>query len=125
MLGLRPDFAFVAADETGSGPLARVSAVLVVEPDFAVVGLEEYGVPAGDVGLADEHDGGGGGGGGADQPEVVRRGAPDGDVIGSFPGSTEPCGQDISVFEAHEGGGVCGGERALRCRRTLFHFPLL
>ena len=103
MLGGGPGLALIGADQAGSAPLAGVAAELVVEPEAAVVGFEEHGIPAGDVGLAHEKEGSGPAGGGA-------AGAPDGYVVGALFGSAEPCGDDVAVLQLHEGGGVCGGE---------------
>ena len=57
MIGWRPGVRFVVADEAGAGPGTGVGSEFVVEPEFAVGGVEEDWVPAGDIGLANEQIG--------------------------------------------------------------------
>src|SRR5437899_1358560 len=103
MVRWRPGVRFVVADEAGAGPGAGVGSEFVVEPQFAVGGVEEDRIPAGDVGLANEEIWGGPLIGGAAR-------GPYGGVGSALGCSSEPCGEEIAVAEFDDGGCVCGGE---------------
>lgn len=103
MVGLRPGVGFVGADEAGAGPCADVRSEFVVQPEFAVGGVEENWIPAGDVGFANQDIRG--------RPLIggAARG-PDCGVGSALGCSSEPCGEEIAVRQFDDGGCVCGGE---------------
>jgi hypothetical protein len=120
MVRLRPGVRFVVADEAGAGPGASVGSEFVVRPEFAVGGVEEDWVPAGDVGLANEEIGGGPLIGGAAR-------GPDGGVGSALGCSSEPCGEEIAVAQFDDcgcvrgGEGGCGEDEFLRCWGGVGH----
>lgn len=103
MLGQRPRASFVVADKTRARPGAGVRAEFVVQPEFAVSGVEEDWIPAGNVGLANEDIRGG--------PLIgCAARSPYGGVGSALGGSSKPSGKEISVPQFNDGGCVCRSE---------------
>src|SRR5271165_632919 len=101
MFHRRPSLPFVAAETPCGAPLSGVGAEFIVEPKHAIGRVEKHRVVRGDLGLTSQFDG-------LLPATMLAARRPDGHVGLAFVGPAKPGGEQASVLQFDDSGGMAG-----------------